>query len=46
MNSVWSAVGAVVVRLSGTNLQYVNTVPSNPVSYPTFINIGPIAFIN
>jgi hypothetical protein len=46
VNSVWSAVGAVVVRLAGTNLQYVNTVPSNPVSYPTFINIGPISFIN
>lgn len=46
VNSVWSAVGAVVVRLSGTNLQYVNTVPSSPVSYPTFINIGPISFVN
>jgi hypothetical protein len=46
VNSVWSAVGAVVVRLGGTNLQYVNTVPSTPVSYPTFINMGPISFIN
>jgi len=45
-NSVWSAVGAVVVRLAGTNLQYVNTVPSTPESFPTFINIGPISFIN
>ena len=46
VNSVWSAIGAVVVRLSGNNLQYVNTVPSTPVSYPTFINMGPISFIN
>lgn len=46
VNSVWSAVGAVVVRLSGANLQYLNTVPSTPVSYPTFINVGPISFIN
>ncbi len=46
VNSVWSAVGAVVVRLAGTNLQYVNTVNSVPVSYPTFINLGPISFVN
>ena len=46
VNSVWSAVGAVVVRLSGTNLQYVNSVPSTPVSFPTFINMGPISFVN
>jgi hypothetical protein len=46
VNSVWAAIGSVVVRLSGTNLQYVNTVPSTPPSYPTFINIGPISFIN
>ncbi|MBL8352973.1 MAG: hypothetical protein JNL87_21970 [Burkholderiaceae bacterium] len=46
VNSVWSAIGAVVVRLAGTNLQYLNSVPSTPVSFPTFINIGPISFIN
>jgi Bacterial Ig-like domain len=46
VNSVWTAIGAVVVRLSGTNLQYVNSVASSPVSFPTFINIGPISFIN
>ncbi len=46
IDSVWSAVGSIVVMLSGTNLQYVNTVPSTTVSYPTFINIGPISFIN
>jgi Bacterial Ig-like domain len=46
VDNVWSAVGAIVIRLSGTNLQYLNTVPSTPVSYPTFLNIGPIAFIN
>ncbi|CAD5372779.1 exported hypothetical protein [Rubrivivax sp. A210] len=46
VNSIWSAVGAVVVRLSGANLNYVNTVPSVPPSYPTFINMGPISFIN
>lgn len=46
VDSVWSAVGAMVIRLSGTNLQYLNTVPSTPVSFPTFLNIGPIAFIN
>jgi hypothetical protein len=42
VNSVWSAVGAVVVRLTGSsNLNYVNLTPSTPPSYPTFINIGP-----
>lgn len=46
VNSVWSAVGAVVVRLSGSNFNYVNTVPSTPPSYPTFINMGPISFTN
>lgn len=46
VNSVWSSVGAVVVRLAGTNLQYVNSVPSIPVSYPTFLNMGPISFTN
>ncbi len=46
VNTVWSAISAVVVRLSGTNLQYVNTTPSTPVSFPTFINVGPISFIN
>ncbi len=47
VNSVWSAVGAVVVRLTGkANLNYVNTTPSTPPSYPTFINMGPISFIN
>ncbi len=47
VNSVWSAVGAVVVRLAGSsNLNYVNLTPSTPPSYPTFINIGPISFIN
>ena len=47
LNTVWAAVGAVVVRLTGSaNLNYVNTAPSTPPSYPTFINIGPISFIN
>jgi hypothetical protein len=46
IDTVWSAVGAVVVRLAGTNLQYLNTTNSTPVSYPTFLNIGPISFIN
>ena len=47
VNSVWSAIGAVVVRLTGSsNLNYVNLTPSTPPSYPTFINIGPISFIN
>jgi hypothetical protein len=46
-NSVWSAVGSVVVRLTGSaNLNYVNLTPSTPPSYPTFINVGPISFIN
>ena len=47
VNSLWSALAAVVVRLTGnSNLNYINTVPSVPPSYPTFINIGPISFIN
>ena len=47
VNSVWSAVGAVVVRLTGSaNMNYVNTAPSTPPSYPTFINVGPISFVN
>lgn len=47
VDTVWSAVGAVVVRLTGTgNLNYVNLTPSTPPSYPTFLNIGPISFIN
>lgn len=46
VNSVWSSIGAVVVRLSGNNLQYLNSVPSTPVSFPTFINMGPISFVN
>jgi len=47
VNSVWSAIGSVVVLLSGSsNLNYVNLTPSTPPSYPTFINIGPIKFIN
>ncbi len=47
VNSVWASVGAVVVRLTGTsNLNYVNLTGSTPPSYPTFMNIGPIAFIN
>jgi hypothetical protein len=47
VNTVWAAVGAVVVRLTGSaNLNYVNTTPSVPPSYPTFINMGPISFIN
>jgi Bacterial Ig-like domain len=47
VNSVWAAVGSVVVRLSGSaNLNYVNLTPSVPPSYPTFINMGPISFIN
>jgi hypothetical protein len=45
-DSVWAAVGAVVVQLVGvSNFNYVNGTGS-PVSYPTFINVGPIAFIN
>jgi hypothetical protein len=46
VNSVWAAVGSVVVRLSGSNLNYVNLTPSTPPSYPTFINMGPISFTN
>jgi Bacterial Ig-like domain len=47
VNTVWSAVGAVVVRLTGnSNLNYVNLTPSTPPSYPTFINVGPISFVN
>ena len=47
VDSVWAAVGAVVVRLTGSsNLNYVNLTPSTPPSYPTFINVGPISFIN
>jgi hypothetical protein len=46
VNSVWASVAAIVVQLTGTSLQYVNTVPSTPPAYPTFINIGPISFIN
>ena len=47
VNSVWAAVGAVVVQLNGTNLQYINPVVSGTgTAYPTFINIGPIAFVN
>jgi Bacterial Ig-like domain len=47
VDNVWSAIGAVVVRLAGSsNLNYVNLTPSTPPSYPTFINVGPISFIN
>lgn len=47
VDSVWSAIGAVVVRLTGSgNLNYVNLTNSTPPSYPTFLNIGPIVFIN
>jgi len=46
VNSLWAAVGSVVVRLSGSNLNYVNLTPSVPPSYPTFVNVGPISFIN
>ena len=47
VNSVWSAVSAVVVRLTGNgNLNYVNLTNSTPPSYPTFINVGPISFVN
>lgn len=47
VNTVWSAVGAVVVRLTGSsNLNYVNLTNSTPPSYPTFINVGPISFVN
>jgi hypothetical protein len=47
VDGVWSAVGAVVVRLTGnSNLNYVNLTPSTPPSYPTFINMGPISFVN
>jgi Bacterial Ig-like domain len=46
-DTIWSAIGAVVVRLTGsTNLNYVNLTPSTPPSYPTFINVGPISFVN
>jgi len=31
---------------AGSNLNHVNTTNSTPPSYPTFINIGPISFIN
>lgn len=44
LNSVWSAIGAVVVRLAGENLQYVNVDGGG--AYPTGINMGPISFIN
>jgi len=47
VDSVWASVGSVVVLLSGSsNLNYVNLTPSTPPSYPTFLNIGPIKFIN
>ena len=47
LNSVWASIVAVVVRLTGTsNLNYVNLTPSTPPSFPTFLNIGPISFIN
>ena len=47
IDAAWAAVGAVVVRLTGTaNLNYVNLTPSTPPSYPTFINVGPISFVN
>ncbi len=46
IDSVWAAIGSIAVQLNGTNLQYVNSVPSTPPSYPTFLNIGPISFIN
>jgi len=45
-NSIWAGVATVVVQLIGTNLQYVNIVSSSPPSYPTFINVGPISFVN
>lgn len=32
--------------LSGTYLQLVDSVPSDPPAFPTFINIGPISLIN
>lgn len=46
IDNVWSQVGSIAVKLSGTNLQYVTTAPSTPPAYPTFLNIGPISFIN
>ena len=46
IDSVWANVGVVAVRLSGTSIQYVNSVASSPVSFPTFINVGPISFTN
>jgi hypothetical protein len=47
VNSVWSAVGAVVVRLAGSsNLNYVNAGGGTTPQFPTFLNIGPISFIN
>ena len=46
VNGVWAAVGSAVVRLSGSNLNYLNVSPSTPPSYPTFINVGPILFTN
>jgi hypothetical protein len=46
-DTVWSAVGSVVIRLTGAaNLNFVNLTPSTPPSYPTFINVGPISFVN
>ncbi len=47
VDTVWSAIGAVVVRLTGnSNLNYVNLTNGTPPSYPTFINVGPISFVN
>ena len=44
IDTVWSAINVVVVQLTGTSLQYTNSVSGG--SYPTFLNIGPISFTN
>lgn len=47
VNSIWASVGVVAVQLNGTNLQYTNSVSTGGVvTYPTFLNIGPISFVN
>ena len=48
VDNVWSALGSVVVRLTGSsNLNYVNAdAGSSPPVYQTAINIGPILFTN
>jgi hypothetical protein len=45
-DAIWSNVGSVVVRLTGNSIQYVNPDAGATPAYPTFLNIGPISFIN